>query len=382
MEIDIRKIKTGTAPSLEIKKEPGSYFDFLNKEIVLFGKELGDKKKERFYSEFSILLSAGVDIKTALELVVEQQNKAKDKQLFNTIKEIVVSGGSLSGAIEQSGKFSAYEYFSLKIGEESGKMAEVLNDLTKFFNGKIKQKRQVINALAYPVVVLITAFGAIFFMMKFVVPMFADVFKRFKTDLPPLTKLIINASDFFSQYGFFIFLCVFLALLFLYTQKSKDWFRSFFSSVILRVPLIGEIMRKVYLARFCHAMHLLTSAKTPLVNALDLVKKMVGFYPIETSLISARQMILDGETLHGSLSKFRVYTKRMISLIKVAEEVNKLEMIFEKLSKQFTDEVEHQTSLISSLLEPLIIIFLGVLVAVILVAMYLPLFKLSTSVGF
>ncbi len=381
-EIDIRKYKSKFSERKEKSTISYSFLiELLNRDITLFKKKLSDKKKERFYSELSILLSAGIDIKTALELVVEQTTKPADKKLFSLIKETVINGDTLSHAIEKSGQFTPYEYFSLKIGEESGKISEILDDLVKFYTGKIKLKRQVISALSYPIIVLVTALGAIFFMMKFVIPMFAEVFKRFKTDLPPLTKLIINFSNVVSQYSFYFFAGLFLTILFFYTQKNKEWLRKISSSVILRIPLFGEIIRKIYLARFCHAMNLLISAKTPLINALELVKKMVGFYPIEHSLYYIQQMIFKGETLHDSLSAFPIYNKRMISLIKVAEEVNQLDIIFEKLSTQMTDDIEHQTSLISTILEPLIIIFLGLLVAVILISMYLPLFKLSTAVG-
>jgi type IV pilus assembly protein PilC len=128
-------------------------------------------------------------------------------------------------------------------------------------------------------------------------------------------------------------------------------------------------------------MHLLLASRTPLVNALELVQKMVGFYPIETSLTTIRQEIMHGSSLHACLSKFPVYNKRMISLIRVAEEVNQLDMMFDKLSKQYSDEIEHETSVLGSVIEPLMIVFLGMMVAVILVAMYLPMFKLSSSFG-
>jgi type IV pilus assembly protein PilC len=128
-------------------------------------------------------------------------------------------------------------------------------------------------------------------------------------------------------------------------------------------------------------MNLLISAKTPLVSAIDLVKKMVGFYPIEVSLNEVQEDILKGQSLHISLSKYKIYNKRMISLLKVAEDVNQLDTMFARLAKQYSDEVEHQTSVLGSVIEPIMIIFLGALVAIILIAMYLPIFQMSTSVG-
>lgn len=384
MAIDLNKYKsnkqTVIADSIDTATE-GSWFDFLNKDIKIFGNKLNDKKKERFYSELNILFSAGIDIKTALELIEEEQTKETDKQLFRSITETVINGGSISQAIQDTGKFSDYEFYSLQIGEESGRLPDVLKELNIFYSKKIQQKRQIVSALSYPSIVLITALGAVVFMMSFVVPMFSDVFKRFKGELPYLTKLIIHISQIFSKYSFSAFIIIALVIVIIYGQRKKEWFRKTTSSIILRLPVIGPIVSKIYLARFCHSMNLLISAKTPLINALNLVKKMVDFYPLEVSIQIVQEDILKGESLHASLSNFKIYNKRMVSLIKVGEEVNQLDMIFEKLAKQYTDEVEHQTSTLGSLIEPIMIVFLGVLVAVILVAMYLPLFQLSTAVG-
>ena len=208
MSIDLKKyeLKKDKVPDKNVQVQGKNPLDFLNKDIKLFNSGLSDKKKERFYSEMTILFTAGVDVKTALELIEEEQTKNSDKELFGKIREMVIEGRSISSAIEQTGKFSAYEYYSLQIGEESGKLSEVLKDLAGFFAGKIKQKRQIVNALSYPSVILLTAFGAIFFMMRFVVPMFADIFKRFKGDLPAITKLVIRISGWFADYSAHLFM--------------------------------------------------------------------------------------------------------------------------------------------------------------------------------
>lgn len=380
-KIDLSKFETVKKKPVESPKEDKGTFDFLNKDLKLFGSGFSDKKKERFYSELCILFSAKVDIRSALELIEEEQAKEKDKILFSKIKEAVISGTSLSKAIEQTGLFSPYEFYSMQIGEESGRLTEVLQELSTFFEKKIQQKRQLISALSYPAVIFFASFGAIFFMMKFVVPMFADVFKRFKGELPYFTRLIIQLSDAFSNYALYFLLGITMLIVFLYNQRKTIWFRKLSANILLRTPIMKDIINKIYLARFSQSMNLLISAKTPLVTAIELVKKMVGFYPIEVSLETIQEDIMRGQSLHSSLSKFKIYNKRMISLIKVAEEVNQLDTMFAKLAKQYSDEVEHQTSILGSLIEPVMIIFLGLLVAIILVAMYLPLFQMSSTVG-
>ena len=217
-------------------------------------------------------------------------------------------------------------------------------------------------------------------MMQFVIPMFADVFKRFNSDLPAITKLVIKISFLVSTYFWWVFLLFLTGLIILSSQRNENWFRKMSSNLILRLPVIGKTFRKIYLARFCHSMHLLISSRTQLISAIDLVKKMISFFPIESNLEIVKNDLMNGMLLNESMSKFLIYDKRMISLIKVGEEVNQLENIFQKLSENYTSEVEYETKLLGSLIEPILIIFLGIFVGAILVAMYLPLFKLGTSI--
>ena len=381
MALDISNIKSANAKTSSKKEESGGLMDFMNKDISLFGSGLNDQKKERFYSELSILLEAGVDIRTALELIIEEQKGDKDKVLFTTIKDEVIAGDSLSESIMRSGKFSDHEYYNLQIGEETGKLPFILQELGVFYQKKIKQKRQFTTAMSYPVLVLSTAMGAIVFMFAFIVPMFADVFNRFGGKLPAVTQFIINVSEGFSNYLGLISLVFFSLMFVVYWQRNTRWLRSFSSSLALKLPVFGDLMRKIFLARFCQSMQLMTSSKIPLLKAISLSQKMIGFYPIEEALLTIEQDILQGTPLHKSMEKFSIFNKRLVSLIKVGEEVNKLDDFFDKIAKQYSEEVEHQTSLLSSLIEPILIIFLGIVVGVILVAMYLPLFQMSSNFG-
>lgn len=353
----------------------------LSRDIKLFGSGLNDRRKERFYSALHTLLTAGVDIRSAFELLVDEAERKEDKVLYKTILEQVVAGATLPDAIQCTNKFSLYEFYSLRIGEESGRMNVILQDLAIYYNKKIKQRRKVLSALSYPLIVLSVALLAVVFMLRFVVPMFADMLSRFGAELPALTKGIIIASDSLGRFGPWFLLFLIVIIFTLWTQRKTGAYRRISSWIILRIPFIGKITRKVYVERFAHSMQLLLMSKTNLIDALELVQKMVGFYPIEQSLYSVRKEILAGATLHESLGKYSIYPKRMISLIRVAEEVNQVDAMFAKLSQQLSDEIEHETSLLGSIIEPVMILFLGVMVAVILVAMYLPMFKLGTAFG-
>jgi type IV pilus assembly protein PilC len=362
-------------------KQDNSPQSFLNKEINLGFTVFGDKLKEAFYMELSILITAGVDIKAALELLCNQQKKQKAKAIINDIKDKIVSGYSLSEAVKSTGHFSSYEYFSLRIGEESGKITEILSELATYYTKKLKQKRQIVQALSYPTLVLLTSFGAVAFMLSFIVPMFSDVFKRFGGELPYITKLVIGLSKGLLDNFVFILILMATLIALLWSFRKKEWFRKYSSLFLLKTPVIGGMLQRIYLAQLCGSFSLLLGAKVPLLHAIELVRKMINFYPLATSLKIVEKDILMGESLHQSLAKFPVYDQRMLTLLKVGEEVNKLDLFFQKLTSQYNDEIEHQTSILSSVMEPFIIIFLGLVVGVVLIAMYLPLFELSTNIS-
>ncbi len=375
--IDISKFKTSVRP---VKKEKSGQgiLDFLNKDISLSGSRLKDVQRESFYMELSILLEAGVDIKSAFELIATEQRKPSLQKLFHSIKDFVIAGGTLSEALRQTGAFSNYEYFSVQIGEETGKIITVLNDLAAFYKNKTRQRRQIIGALTYPAIVLLTSFGAIFFMLNFIVPMFSDIFKRFGGKLPYITQSIIHVSNFLKANGYIILLVMIALVIFVVSQAKKQWFRRYGAVLAMRLPVVGTLVKKIYLTRFCYSMTLLIAARIPILRALQMVKQMIGFYPIEASLDQVSEQVMQGNSLHKSLSAFTVYPPRMISLIKVGEEVNQLELFFSQIAEQYSREIEHQSSVMSSLIEPFIILILGLIVGLILIAMYLPLFQLST----
>lgn len=377
-------------PSIDISRYPKkrpqastqdniSIIEFLNRDISFGRKQVADKKKEGLYLELSTLLLSGIDLRTALELILVDQEQVKDKELFEKIRKDILSGSSLSEALKDAGRFSDYEYYSIKIGEETGRLGEVLTDLAKFYKSKIQQRRKIISAITYPIIVLCSSMGAVLFMIKFVVPMFANVFLRFGGNLPWITAKIIAISAWFDTYFTYFFLILIILIFVYFFYRKTIAFRKISSSLVLKVPILGDLVKKIYLARFANTMRLLVSTDTPLLKSIGLVRQMIDFYPIENSLKDVELAILNGESLHKSLSAFSFYPLKMIQLIKVGEEINRMDHFFEKIASQYTEEVEYRTNTISSLLEPLIIIFLGFVVGVILIAMYLPMFQMSNG---
>ena len=370
--------------NINTKKEVKSNFDFeklLKTEIGVFGSSFSNKKKEAFYTELSILLNAGINLKEALVLVVNEQKKRADKELLETMINTILQGAPFSESIKTVKDFTEYEYYSLKIGEETGTLQKVCKELGLFFRRRNEQRRTVLNALSYPIVVLITALLAVLFMLRYVVPMFADIFKQNQVELPWLTKMVVNASNLFQRYFWLVLILILGVFILRKVISKKVWYKKYASKLVLKIPFIGELMRKMYVGQFTQAVALLTTAKVPVLNSIQLTKKMIDFYPLQMALKEVELKILSGAPLSESLRDHSIFDSKMISLLKVAEETNQNEFIFERLTTQYNEEIQYKSKMLSTVLEPLIIIFLGALVAVILIAMYLPMFTLSSVLG-
>ena len=375
MGFEIKNVKnTKTKDGLDIN-------ELLKKDIVLFGSSFSNKKKEAFYTELYVLLQAGLELKDALDLIAKEQRKEKDKQLFENIITELISGKNFSEALKEQNSFSDYEFYSVQIGERTGTLHKVIEELSNFFKRKNEQRRTIIGALSYPLIILFTAILAVVFMMQFVVPMFADIFKQNKVELPWITSKIIGASNFFRDYYWVFIVMILVFFVGKIIVKDKLWYKKISSSFLLKIPFVGEFFRKVKIAQFTQAISLLIGAKVPLLSGIQLTQKMITFYPLQNALTKIESDILLGKSLSESMSSHPIFDSKMSSLIKVAEETNQNQVIFERLTEQYNKEIEYKSKMLSSVLEPIIILFLGAVVAIILVAMYIPMFNLSTVIG-
>ena len=343
-------------------------------------KKLTDKQKAKFYADLHLLLSSGLDINTVLEIIISQTENKTERIAFTGVHNLVVKGHTIADAVKRFDLGSDYDYYALKIGEESGKMNAVLKEIENFYSRKIQQRRQISSALTYPVLVLFTAIIAVAFMLSVIVPMFKEIFQRFHGDLPLLTRQIISLSNWFKHH-YILVLLVIISLVFLaHYLKRFSKYREILHNLSLHLPLFGNVIRNVQYARFSHTMELLSGAHIPLVHSLNMVSKMIQFIPLKRAIQKTARDVADGQPLNISLENTAFFDKKFTSLIKASEEVNQLEYAFRKLNMQYNQEVDYKLGILGNLLEPLLIIIVGALVAVILIAMYLPLFQLGTSV--
>lgn len=347
---------------------------------ILPKKHLKEKQKERFYADLHLLLSSGLDIHTSFDILIGQTTGTWEKQQFESVRADIISGMTLADAMQENKLGGKYEYYALKIGEESGKVIEVLAEIKRYYERKIKQKRQVSGALTYPLMVLLTAVVAVGFMLNVIVPMFEEVFKRFQGSLPALTQKIIDLSDWMKQYAWLLLL--FLAGLYLgFTLLKKRYtFLKYWHLFLLRIPLFGKLKKDIESARFCHIMSLLSAARSPLVQSLHMVADMITFIPMKETVEETGEGISRGQSFHASVEASGFFDRKFSSLIKAGEEVNRLEYAFNQLNDQYNQEIDHKLSVMASLLEPILILVVGGIVAVILIAMYLPLFQIGSSI--
>ncbi|MGJ8664832.1 MAG: type II secretion system F family protein [Patiriisocius sp.] len=377
MGIDITHIQNNKAQIALKEKKTSSFF----LKDIFVSKKMDDKKKTIFYKDLNVLLKAGIDFKTALTIIRDQQPNKHIKEILDRILIQVISGKSLHQAMKNTGAFSPYEIFSIEIGENTRKLDVISNELEHYFQRKVKLRKQIVSILTYPAFILILTFGTLYFMLTYVVPLFETVFNQFGKDLPVLTKYIIKLSDNFNML-LAIFIGV-LVLLYLFIQKVRHTikFRNITSRFILKIPFFSKLVREIYLTRFCQSMALLLVSKTSLVASIKLIEKMIGFYPIEIALNEVSENIVKGKTLGDSLSKFKVFDGNLVSMVQVAERVNQLDSMFLNLANQYDQEVEHKTKVMGTIIEPLLIVFIGCIVGVIMVAMYAPMFDLSKVIG-
>ncbi len=365
------------------KKKKSSGFDIqeiLNKDIS-FGSKFSDKKKEQFYKQLAILLKSKIDFEESLNILSEHFKKKTDKEYIQKIRDSLIKGRSFFESISDLGIFTPYEIYSIKIGEETKRLEVVLDELQKYFDKKIKMKRQIVSVMTYPIFVLVVTFGVLYFMLNNVVPMFGSIFNQFGEELPDITKKIIYLSDNFStiiQVFLFVVISIVLSHHFL---KNKDVYKRVTTKVLLKIPFWGNFVKKIYLSRLTQSLSLMLASKTPLINALELAEEMINFYPLTISLPQVRSDIMKGEPLYKSFEKHAIYDHKIVSMVKVAEQINTLDEAFDNITEQYNEEIEHNAKMIGVVLEPIIITVIGTIVGVIMIAMYSPIFNLSKVLG-
>ncbi len=378
MKFDVKNIQHSAVENTS----PVDFFAFLKKDIS-FSKGIALKDLEYFYNQLSILMSAGLDLHAALQIL--EEGAAQRKKLCNTLLELqqaLVNGKSLSDAIHTTSQFPIFDYYTIKIGEESGNFIQVFEDLSLFYQKKIANRRLIISSMTYPLIVMMVAFGAIFFMMNFLVPLFQDMFQQIGGELPEITQFVISISEGIQANTGFIFLGIVAIILLGKFINRMEGIQKNVHLLSIKIPLVKGIVKKIQLLRFLQLIYLLNKSHITILHSLDLLSSSIRFYPLNKAFKCMKQDLLKGGFIHEAMKKHSIFDAKIIAMVRVGEETNSLSTIYKRLVDQYATELEHENKILTTVLEPAIILILGFFVAFILIAMYLPIFNLSSGMGF
>ena len=366
------------AQSIQKKKEYKAWY-LQDLDFSFSGKKLNDKRRQNFYEQLSILLNSGLDIKSSTELLVKEKNTPDFLAGLNTF---LTSGSLFSESMSKIGQFSKFELSTVQIGEETGQLNRVIEELAQYYKDKNDIRSVVVNLLIYPVLVFLLTLGVSYFMLLEVVPMFQQIFASFDSDLPRITQWIVNLSEFMSSNRTILLLSPLIIFGVFITIKKQPYTKIISSKLLMSAPLIGPFVRKVIISRMATSLSLLLSSDVPLERSLGLINQMISFHPLNVALKNIRTSITKGDSFYSSVSQFpKIFDPRITTLIKVGEESGNLPSVFQKLSEQYRKEIRYRSEVLGKIAEPVLILFVAIFVGFILVAMYMPLFSLGNTIG-
>jgi type IV pilus assembly protein PilC len=335
-----------------------------------------------FSRQLATMVDSGIPIAQSLDVLGEQM---EDKQFGQTLKKIrddIESGLSLSEAVGRHPKvFSDFFINMVRAGESSGRLDEILDRVASYLEKVTMLQRKVQASLFYPAFVSVLAFGITSFLLIVIVPKFKEIFTSLGGQLPLPTQLLLSLSQFMSKYLVYeVIVCILLIILFrvyIGTPKGRLWF----DRISLQVPIIGKLLRKFVIARFARTLATLVKSGVPILGSLEIVAKTAGNKVVEQAVMSARASIKEGENIADPLAMSKVFPPMVTRMISVGEKTGELEKMLGKIADFYENEVDAAVTALTSLIEPLVISILGVIIGGIVVALFLPIFQISTLVS-
>jgi type IV pilus assembly protein PilC len=341
------------------------------------------KDKAVFSRQFAALVNAGVAIVRSLGVLSEQCANPKLKKALTEISGDVQSGINLSDAMGKHPSCFDKLYTSMvQAGEVGGVLDEVMNRLAKLLEDRARLQNQIKSALAYPVVVGGLAVLIFIGMTVFLIPIFAKIFEELGTELPPLTQFMVWVSSILRSAWSIVVILILVALGIAFRQYYKTRAgRETIDRLSLKVPLFGDLIQKSAVALFSRTFGSLTRSGVPILQSLDIVRDTSGNQIVANAIESAKSEIQQGGMISLALQKYKVFPPMAIQMISIGEETGELDSMLMKVADFYEDEVEQAVKALTSVLEPVMIVVVGGMVGVILLSMYLPLFKVFDSLG-
>ncbi|MFQ5455295.1 MAG: type II secretion system F family protein [Nitrospirota bacterium] len=347
-----------------------------------FGGRVTDKDIVVFTRQFATMIDAGLPLVQCLDILSTQTDNKVLSKTTEAVRQDVEAGSTYADALRKHPKVFDDLYVNMvAAGEAGGILDTILNRLAKHIEKSMKLKRKVKSALTYPITILLIAVVVVSVLMIWVIPIFAQMFIDFGGTLPFLTRLVISASNIMQTNFVYIILTCFgtgYALKRFYKTKKG---RKIIDNTFLKLPVIGELITKASVAKFTRTLGTLISSGVSILEGMAIVAKTSGNKIIEDAIFSARESISEGKTLSDPLGKAKVFPPMVIQMIAVGETTGALDAMLGKIADFYDDEVDNTVGTLTSLLEPMLMVFLGVVIGFIVIAMYLPIFKMASVIG-
>jgi type IV pilus assembly protein PilC len=358
-------------------KEKGKEFT-----LPKIGGKVKTKELAIFTRQFSVMIDAGLPLVQCLEALGVQQENKVFQSVLQAVRTEVESGSTLAFAMRQHPRVFDDLYTNMiAAGEAGGILDTILQRLSSYIEKAVKLKRAVKSAMVYPVVVLTIAVGVIILILWKVVPIFSNLFASMSVALPLPTRIVIGGSNFVGRYIIFI-IPAFIALGYAFKRYYKtENGRKMIDGTLLKVPVLGSVLRKIAVARFSRTLSTLISSGVPILEGLEITAKTSGNVIVENAIMKTRDSIEEGKTIVEPLRESGVFPTMVVQMVGVGEQTGALDTMLTKVAEFFEDEVDAAVADLLTAIEPLMILVLGVIVGGIVISMYLPLFSLISKLS-
>jgi len=345
-------------------------------------QRISSKRVAIFTRQFSVMLDAGLPLVQCLEILGDQEENRAFQAMIKQVRTDVESGASLADSMKKHPKVFDELYVNMvAAGEAGGILDIILQRLSTYIEKVVKLKSQVKSALIYPVTIIVIAAGVVFIILWKVIPVFAALFAGLGGEMPFLTRMVIGSSNFVARYILFIIPALIAAGVAISRYHKTYRGRRVLDGALLKIPVIGMLLRKIAVARFCRTLATLTSSGVPILDGLEITAKTAGNAIIEDAVMAVRKAVEEGKTLSEPLGDTKVFPPMVVQMINVGEQTGALDQMLSKIADFYEEEVDTAVAGLMKLIEPVMITVLGVVIGTIVAAMYLPLYSILSKIG-
>lgn len=362
---------------LSIEKENSK-----GKSSLSFNRKVKLKDIAVFCRQFYVMLDSGLSIGKALNILIEQGEKPKLREALIGVNGDLKRGETLASSMrKRKDVFPNLLTSMIDAGERSGNLDIILKRMAEYYEKETKIRGKIKSAMIYPIVLGVVAIIAITFILTFVMPTFVQMFEENNVDLPTSTKMVLGTSKILGKYGIIIFLILVTAIILLgkYLKSEEGQYK--LSVINLKIPVIKKLTQKIIVSRFTRTMGIVSSSGMSLVTSLEIVASVVGNKIAEKELLKVKEKVLKGEGLGDSIMNIKIFPPMLASMVKVGEEAGSLDSILDKTADFYDDELEREIQTATALIEPAMIVVMGVIIGFLLISILTPMFKMYNSIG-